>query len=174
MHIGRLYGPIFLTPRPTTDPLSGNDTIGKCAESITLSTFRCSFGINSPVPQLVNGDLGPEGTNYASDVVHAWSSAQCHNFTSSENKWNSATCEPLLLQHPIKKDRTALYTYPADPVPLEYYIVGNDVLTENDMMRRNVLLSLVSPSITNSLSRLIGWYSVRSLSVKYPTEVSIM
>ena len=37
---------------------------------------------------------------------------------------------------------------PAVPMPLEYYIVGNDALTEDDMMRRNVLLSLVSPPTT--------------------------
>ena len=115
--------------------------------------FLCSVGDNSSLPLLINGDLGPEGTNYASDVVHAWShSAQSVLITHQLDRPARVIQHVNLYFYNIPSRRIGLPTvtlyageYPAVPMPLEYYIVGNDALTEDDMMRRNVLLSLVSP-----------------------------
>ena len=107
------------------------------------------FLCNSPLPQLINGDFGPEGTNYASDVVHAWSrSAQSINITYALREHRIIRYVNLYFYN-IPSRRMGLPTVTPhggdgdSTMPLEHYILGNDALTEDDMMRRNVLLILV-------------------------------
>ena len=150
--LGSSYSHITLTPRPTTDPLSGSDTLGNCEATDDPSEFLCCVNASSSLPQLINEDVGPEGTNYASDVVHAWShSAQSVIITHALDSRASVIRHVNLYFYNIPSRRIGLPTVtlyagdnPAIPMPLEYYIVGNDALTEDDMMRHNVILSLRS------------------------------
>ena len=64
---------VDISPRPSTnDPLTGRDTLGvRCAELFNQPNMvQCIFRL--PFPPLMDGDLGPEGTNYTNTMVHAW------------------------------------------------------------------------------------------------------
>ena len=67
------YNFIDISPRPSAnDPLTGGDTLGaRCGElSNKPNMVQCLA--RSPFPPLIDGDLGPEGTNYTNTMVHAW------------------------------------------------------------------------------------------------------
>ena len=72
-YAGSDFGFIDISPRPSAnESLTGGDTLGaRCSElSNQPNTFQCL--VRSPFPPLIDGDLGPEGTDYTNTMVHAW------------------------------------------------------------------------------------------------------
>ena len=106
--------------------------------------FRC-FGLSSP---LLDEDLGPEGTNYTSSMVHTWHhSNQTVNITYTL-KANTIIRHVNLYFYSVPTMGIGLPTVTVlrssrnSFMPVEYYITGNGNINHKDSMRRNVLLSL--------------------------------
>ena len=149
--LGGPLGFIDISPRPSAnDPLTGGDTLGaRCAElSNQPNMVHCLT--KSPLPLLIDGDLGPEGTNYTNTMVHAW-----HRFTGTVTiAYNFDSSSSTEVRHV----KLYFYSIPSMGIGLpsvkvdrgstavEHYITGNDDITQEDSMRRSVQLSLTSTS----------------------------
>ena len=107
---------------------------------------QCLASSTPPLPQLIDGDLGPEGANYANTMVHAWHriagpvSIMYTLDTSSEIRhmdlyFYSITSMGIGLP--------SVTVYRGSTV-VEYHIFGNDDITQKDNTRRQILLSLRS------------------------------
>ena len=73
--IGSDFSFISISPRPSAnDPFAGGDTLGaRCGELSNQPNMVQSSALSTPqFPPLIDGDLGPEGTNYTNTMVHAW------------------------------------------------------------------------------------------------------
>ena len=157
-YAGSDFSFINISPRPSAnDPLTGGDTLGvRCGElSNPPNTVQCLTN-TSPFPPLVDGDLGPEGANYTNNMVHAW-----HRSTGTvtiEYTFDSGTITNPEIRH------MNLYFYSNTSMGIglpsvtmyrgstvvEYHIFGNDDITQEDNMRRQILLSLKSTSSSRS------------------------
>ena len=140
----------FTKPNDTEEDMLGT----LC--TTTSSVVACSRGLHSQGP-LTDGDLGPEGTGYTSSMVHTWHhSAQTVNISYI-----------LLISTKIQHINLYFYNVPSMGIglpsvrvlrridggpdsfmPVEYYITGNGDVSQQDRMRRNVLLSLTSTLFT--------------------------
>ena len=152
LYAGGDFSFIDISPRPSAnDPLTGGDTFEiRCGElSNQPNMFQCLTN-SLPLPPLIDGDLGPEGTNYTNTMVHAW-----HRSTGT------VTIE-YILDDPTEIKHINLYFYSITSMGIglpsvtvyrgstaqvvEYHIFGNDDITQEDNMRRQILLSLRSTS----------------------------
>ena len=155
LYAGNDFSFIDISPRPSAnDPLTGGDTLGvRCAEQSDQPNMAQCIA-RSPLPPLVDGDLGPEGANYTNTMVHAW-----HRSTGT-----------VTIDYTLKTKESAeirymnLYFYSITSMGIglpsvtvyrgstvvEYHIFGNDAITQEDNMRRQILLSLRSTSSSRS------------------------
>ena len=112
--------------------------------------IKCSvIGPNS-IPILIDHNLGPIGKNYTSSMVHAWNySVGTVNITYI---FITHVIRHITHMHLYFYSITAMgiglpsVTVYRSSTAMEHYITGNDDITQDDSMRRNVLLSLASPS----------------------------
>ena len=105
-----------------------------------------------PLPPLIDGDLGPEGTDYTNTMVHAW-----HRSTGTvtiEYTFDRQTGEEVRHIHLYFYSITSMgIGLPSVTVMrgstaqvVEYHIFGNNDITQEDNMRCQILLSLRSTS----------------------------
>ena len=114
--------------------------------------------VRSPLPPLIDGDLGPEGTNYTNTMVHAW-----------HRSAGTVTIE-YTLDDPTEIRHMNLYFYSITSMGIglpivtvnrrsstvitnmhmEYHIFGND--DQEDNMHRQILLSLRSTGFSRLYS----------------------
>ena len=142
---GDLYSGYRLN-RPFTE---GNSFGTSCMETFNdPSEVGCLPG--PPRPPLIDGDLGPEGTDYTSSMVHTWHrSAQTVTITYTLTE-DTAIRHMNLYFYNIPSmsiglpSVTVLRSDGNSYTPVQYYITGNGNITQQDSMRRNVLLSLTS------------------------------
>ena len=117
---------------------------------------QCIVRSSSPLPPLIDGDLGPEGANYTNTMVHAW-----HHSTGTvtiEYTYDSGISPAPEIRHvklyfySITSMRIGLpsVTVYRGSTVVEYHIFGNDDITQEDNMRRQILLSLRSTSSSRS------------------------
>ena len=151
--IGSDFSFIDISPRPSAnDPLTGGDTLGvRCAElSNQPNMVQCRAPSTPPLPPLIDGDLGPEGTNYTNTMVHAW-----HHSTGTvtieytfDGGINTEIRHVNLYFYSITSMGIGLpsVTVYRGSTVVEYHIFGNDDITQEDNMRRQILLSLTSTS----------------------------
>ena len=148
-YIGSDFSFIDISPRPSvSDPLTGGDTIGvRCAEKSNM--VQC-VARSSPLPPLVDGDLGPEGTNYTNTMVHAWHrSTGTVTIAYTYDSENSPAIRHVNLYfYSITSMGIGLpsVTVYRGSTVVEYHISGNNDITQEDNMRRQLLLSLRSTS----------------------------
>ena len=148
-HIGSDFSFIDISPRPSAnDPLTGGDTLGQSCGEVNQEVVQCLA--RSPLPPLIDGDLGPEGTNYANTVVHAW-----HRSTGTVIIVYTFDGG---ISHEIRHINLYFYSITSMGIGLpsvtvyrgstvvEYHIFGNDDISQEDNMRRQILLSLRSTS----------------------------
>ena len=109
------------------------------------------------LPPLIDGDLGPEGTNYTNTMVHAW-----HRSTGTVTI--AYTFGSAITNTEIRHINLYFYSITSMGIGLpsvtvyrgstaqvvEYHIFGNDDITQEDNMRRQILLSLKSTSSSRS------------------------
>ena len=150
------YNFIDINPRPSAnDPLTGGDTLGaRCGElSNPPPAVQCLTN-KMILPPLVDGDLGPEGINYTNTMVHAW-----------HRSAGTVTTE-YILDDSTEIRHINLYFYSITSMGIglpsvtvyrgstaqvvEYHIFGNDDISQEDNMRRQILLSLRSTSSSRS------------------------
>ena len=153
--IGSDFSFISISPRPSAnDPLTGGDTLGaRCGElSNQPNMVQCLALSTPPLPPLIDGDLGPEGANYTNTMVHAW-----HRSTGTvtiEYTFDSSSSTAIrhinLYFYSITSMGIGLpsVTVYRDSTVVEYHIFGNDDITQEDNMRRQILLSLRSTGST--------------------------
>ena len=151
MYIGSDFSFIDISPRPSAnDPLTGGDTIGvRCGEMSNRPNMAQCIG-RSPFPPLIDGDLGPEEANYTNTVVHAW-----HRSTGTVTI--AYTFEGRIFPPPeIRQINLYFYSITSMGIGMpsvtvyrgstaqvvEYHIFGNDDITQEDNMRRQILLIL--------------------------------
>ena len=103
-----------------------------------------------PFPPLIDGDLGPEGTDYNSSMVHTWHrSAQTVSVLYALRS-DSTVRHVNLYFYSIPSMGIGLPTVTlyrgsgSSMSPVEYFLTGNGDITQQDSMRRNVVLSLPS------------------------------
>ena len=145
------------SPRPSAnDPLTGGDTIGaRCGELSNQPNMVQCLTNSLLLPPLVDGDLGPEGANYTNTMVHAW-----HRSTGTLTI--KYTFDSGIINPEIRHINLYFYSITSMGIGLpsvtvyigstvvEYHIFGNDNVTEEDNMRRQILLSLKSTSSSRS------------------------
>ena len=163
--IGSDFNFIDISPRPSdNDPLTGGDTLGaRCDElSNQPNMVQCvprsprSYASPPLLPPLIDGDLGPEGTNYTNTMVHAW-----HRSTGTVTI--AYTFDRGIIINPeIRHINLYFYSITSMGIGLpsvtvyrgstvvEYHIFGNDNITQEDNMRRQILLSLRSTGSSRS------------------------
>lgn len=140
-----------LISRPTIDPLTGNDTINSCVDSTPV--------ICSTSATLTDAMLGPLKSDGSGGKVHAWNRA-----TSSRIRIEcfvpamTTLTQVRLFFYNIPILHIGLpdvEIYAGDGTLLEYYLLGNENLTQDDNMRGDVLLSLLqlTPPPSNNLYR---------------------
>ena len=113
---------------------------------------QCLAPSTPPLPPLINGDLGPEGTNYTNTMVHAWHrSTGTVTIAYTYDSGNSPAIRHVNLYFysitsmGIGLPSVTVYRGSTAQV-VEYHIFGNDDITQEDNMRRQILLSLRSTS----------------------------
>ena len=108
--------------------------------------FQC-LG-RSPFPQLVDGDLGPEGTNYTNTMVHAWHRSTGTVTIEYTLDFSTEIRHMNLYFYSITSMGIGLpsVTVYRGSIVVEYHIFGNDDISQEDNMRRQILLSLRSTS----------------------------
>ena len=148
-YAGSDFNNIEISPRPSAnDSLTGGDTLGARCDPLSSqpNMVQCLARSTAPFPPLIDGDLGPEGANYTNTMVHAW-----HHSTGT------VTIE-YTLDDTTEVLHMNLYFYSITSMGIglpsvtvyrgstvvEYHIFGNDDITQEDNMRRQVLLSLQS------------------------------
>ena len=148
---GNSYSHLEISTRPTNDdPVAGGDTIGSnCA--IMTTAVQCSVTINTSSP-LIDGDLGPKGANYTSTMVHTWHRSVKNVTINYVLSVETQIYQVNLYFYRITSMNIGLpsITLSGDHTPLEHYIKGNGDLTQEDSMRRNVLLRLRSTTVPSS------------------------
>ena len=186
--IGSDFSSIGISPRPSAnDPLTGGDTLGaRCSElSNQPNMVQCRAPSTPPLPPLIDGDLGPEGASYTNTMVHAW-----HRSTGT------VTIEYIIDSGSgVEIRHINLYFYSITSMGIglpsvtvyrgstvqvvEYHIFGNDDITQEDNMRRQILLSLRSTgssrlsSLTLRTQMWTGWCSVRQDYANFHFKVRI-
>ena len=115
--------------------------------------IRCLAPSTPPFPPLIDGDLGPEGVNYTNAMVHAWhrstgtvTIAYTFDGHSSTEVRHINLYFYSITSMGIGLPSVTVYRGSTAQV-VEYHIFGNDDITQEDDMRRQILLSLKS---TNS------------------------
>ena len=154
---GSDYNFIDVSPRPSAnDPITGGDTIGvRCNERFKQPNMvQCIAPSTPPLPPLVDGDIGSEGTNYTNTMVHAWHCSTgtvtiAYTFDSSSS---TEVRHMNLYFYSITSMGIGLpsVTVYRGSTVVEYHIFGNDDITQEDNMRRQILLSLRSTSSSRS------------------------
>ena len=155
LYAGSNFSFIDISPRPSAnDPLTGGDTTGvRCANN-QPNMVQCVAPSTPPLPPLIDGDLGPEGTNYTNTMVHAW-----HRSTGTvtiaytfDSRINPEIQQINLYFYSITSMGIGLpsVTVYRGSTVVEYHIFGNDDITQEDNMRRQILLSLRSTSSSRS------------------------
>ena len=149
--IGSDFSFIDISPRPSADdPLTGGDTLGQSCGEVNQEVVQCLA--RSPLPPLIDGDLGPEGTNYTNTMVHAW-----HHSTGTvtvtytfDSGIDTEIRHINLYFYSITSMgmRLPSVTVYRGSTVVEYHIFGNDDITQEDNMRRQILLSLRSTSFS--------------------------
>ena len=157
LHAGSDFTFINISPRPSAnDPLTGGDTLGSRCGEVSNQPNMAQCIVRSPFPPLIDEDLGPEGANYTNIMVHAW-----HRSTGTVT-----IAYTLKLEDSAKIQHINLYFYSITSMGIglpsvtvyrgstaqvvEYHIFGNDDITQEDNMRRQILLSLRSTSSSRS------------------------
>ena len=147
--IGSDFAFIDISPRPSAnDPLTGGDTLGtRCGElSNQPNMVQCSALSTPPLPPLIDGDLGPEGATYTNTMVHAW-----HHTTGPvtiEYTFDSRNNQQIRHMNLYFYSSTSMgiglpsVTVYRGSTVVEYHIFNNDDITQEDNMRRQILLSL--------------------------------
>ena len=152
--IGSVFSFIDISPRPSAnDPLTGGDTIGaRCGVlSNQPNMVRCLTN-SLPLPPLVDGDLGPEGANYTNTMVHAWHRSAGTVYIMYTLDTSTEIRHTNLYFYSITSMGIGLpsVTVYRGSTVVEYYIFGNDDITQEDNMRCQILLSLRSTSSSRS------------------------
>ena len=151
--IGSDFTFIDISPRPSAnDPLTGGDTLGaRCSElsnqpNIVLCLPR------SLLPPLIDGDLGPEGANYTNTMVHAWHRSTGTVYITYTLDTSTEIRHMDLYFYSITSMGIGLpsVTVYRGSTVVGYHIFGNDDITQEDNMRRQILLSLRSTSSSRS------------------------
>ena len=159
LYAGRDFSFIAVSPRPSAnDPITGGDTLGARCNPLSDHPNMIQCVPRSPpsqpplLPPLIDGDLGPEGANYANTTVHAW-----HRSTGTvtiEYTFDSGSGVEIrhmnlyfysITSMGIGLPSVTVYRGSTAQV-VEYHIFGNDDITQEDNMRRQILLSLRSTS----------------------------
>ena len=114
------------------------------------NTVQCLALSTPPLPPLIDGDLGPEGANYTNTMVHTW-----HRSTGTvtieytfDSGINTEIRHMNLYFYSITSMGIGLpsVTVYRGSTVVEYHIFGNDDISQEDNMRRQILLSLRSTS----------------------------
>ena len=120
------------------------------------TAVRCSASASGS-PPLIDGDLGPEGVNYTNTMVHTWhrsvKNVTINYVLSVQNDINLVNLYFYrITSMNIGLPSITLYRTTATgstPQPLEYYITGNDDITREDRVQRNVSLRPTLPLSTS-------------------------
>ena len=154
IYIGSDFSFIDISPRPSAnDPLTGGDTLGaRCGELSNQPNMVQCLTYSFLLPPLVDGDLGPEGANYTNTMVHAWHHSA--GTVTIEYTFDSSSSTEIrhinlyfysITSMGIGLPSVTVYRGSTAQV-VEYHIFGNDDITQEDNMRRQILLSLRSTS----------------------------
>ena len=107
---------------------------------------QCLAPSTPPFPPLIDGDLGPEGANYANTMVHTW-----HRSTGTVSiMYTLDTSTEIRHMNLYFYSITSMgiglpsVTVYRGSTVVEYHIFGNDDIAQEDNIRRQILLSLRS------------------------------